>query len=277
MYFSFNNFCDSKLTGNLNTDIKKLIELKSQQYQTPEFINNDPIAIPKKFVLQQDIEITAFWMAILSWGNRKSIINSGLKLIERMDHHPYDFILHHTEKDREKFLDFKHRTFQAPDTLYFLEFFQWYYRNHSSLQDAFVPEEEYKASNVEEALIHFHNFFFSRPHLAQRTRKHVASPKKNSSCKRLNMFLRWMVRPSSGGVDFGLWKKISPAQLIIPLDVHVHRTALKLGIIQRSKADWKAALELNAQLKIWRPEDPCYYDYGLFGLGVESRSTLKGM
>ncbi len=255
----------------MNLDIKKLLELKSEQYQTPDFIKSDPIAIPKKFISQQDIEITAFWIAMLSWGNRKSIINSGLKLIELFQYHPYDFILNHTEKDRAVFLDFKHRTFQATDSLYFLEFFQWFYKNHSSLQDAFVSDEVYSEDNVEQALIQFHQFFFSLNDAPKRTRKHVASPAKNSSCKRLNMFLRWMVRPSSTGVDFGLWERISPSQLLIPLDVHVHRTALNLGLISRKQADWKATLELSQKLKVWKPEDPCYFDYGLFGLGLESR------
>jgi uncharacterized protein (TIGR02757 family) len=253
-------------------EIKQLLEQKSEEYQNPAFIQSDPLSIPKKFENQNDIEITALWIAVLSWGNRKSIINSGEKLIRLMHYAPYDFILNHTEKDKESFLNFKHRTFQPLDALYFLDFLQWFYRRNQSLEDAFFQTDSFESPNVKPALEYFHDFFFQLPHAPERTKKHIATPKRNSSCKRLNMFLRWMIRSPKNQVDFGLWKKANASQLIIPLDVHVHRTALKLGLIERKNADWKAAEKLTQVLKNWRPEDPVFFDYGLFGLGLEERS-----
>ncbi len=251
----------------MNENIKNLIHRKSLAMQTDAFIQSDPLSIPKNFSKKQDIEITALWIAVLSWGNRKSIINSGHKLLELMQGAPHDFMLNHTEKDKRAFLQFKHRTFQPVDALYFLDFFQWYYRNNNSLETAFFPQKRYPKDNTKEALESFHELFFSLGHAPQRTRKHIATPARKSSCKRLNMFLRWMVRRK--GVDFGLWRRASPAQLIVPLDVHVHRTALKIGLMQRKIADWQAAEELTAVLKKWRPRDPIFYDYGLFALGNE--------
>lgn len=253
----------------MNENIRKLIHRKSLDMQTDAFIQSDPLSIPKNFKKKQDIEITALWIAVLSWGNRKSIINSGRRLLDLMQREPYDFILHHTEKDKGAFLEFKHRTFQPIDALYFLDFFQWYYGNHESLETAFFPQKKYPKANTKEALERFHEIFFSLEHAPRRTRKHIATPARKSSCKRLNMFLRWMVRRK--GVDFGLWQRASPAQLVVPLDIHVHRTALKLGLMKRKIADWQAAEELTTQLIKWRPRDPTFYDYGLFALGNEGQ------
>lgn len=236
--------------------------------QTDAFIQSDPLSIPKNFKKKQDIEITALWIAVLSWGNRKSIINSGQKLLGLLQWEPHDFILHHTESDKKAFLAFKHRTFQPLDALYFLDFFQWYYSKHESLETAFFPQKRFPGRNTKKALEDFHKLFFSLDHAPQRTRKHIATPERKSSCKRLNMFLRWMVRRK--GVDFGLWRRASPAQLVVPLDVHVHRTALKMGLMERKIPDWRAAEELTAVLKSWRPRDPVFYDYGLFALGNEA-------
>jgi uncharacterized protein (TIGR02757 family) len=261
-------------------DIKAFLDECVEQYNCPAFIETDPINIPHRFSRLQDIEIMGFWTAVLAWGQRKTIINSATRLCELMEGAPHDFIINHTESDREKFLSFKHRTFQATDTLYFLEFFQQYYRNHSSLEDAFIPlpSSLYPLPNtIEPALLAFHEYFFSLPDAPARTRKHIPTPARKSTCKRLNMFLRWMVRQDEKGVDFGVWKKIKPAQLLIPLDVHVDRVARQYGLLQREKSDWQAVLELTETLRQFDAEDPVKYDFALFGLGVlESAAMKKG-
>lgn len=243
--------------------LKDLLEAKFDEINVPGFIDSDPISIPKQYSELQDIEITAFWTATLSWGQRKTIISKCNELFALMDHQPHQFILEHKEKDRKRFENFKHRTFQYTDTLYFLEFLQWYYRNHDSLQTHF---EQYRT--IEEALIAFKELFFNLPNAPVRTRKHVASPASKSTCKRLNMFLRWMVRQDNRGVDFGLWQNVSPAQLLIPFDVHVERVARHLGLLQRKQRDWKTVVELTETLKAFDPKDPVKYDYALYGMGV---------
>lgn len=248
--------------------MKSFLEAHVQRYNTPAFIENDPISVPHRFTRLQDREITGFWAATLAWGQRKTIIQSALRLVELMDGAPYDFILNHEEQDRARFLDFKHRTFQATDTLWFLEYFQQYYRRHESLEDAFARHLSPTAPHTEAALIGFHRDFFDDPYAPQRTRKHVATPERGSTCKRLNMFLRWMVRHDYAGVDFGVWQRIRPAQLLIPLDVHVERVARQWGLLQRPQTDWKAVLELTENLRAFDPEDPVKYDYALFGSGV---------
>ena len=205
---------------------------------------------------------------MLAWGQRKTIINKAGELIEMMDGAPYDFIVHHREEDRKRFLGFKHRTFQATDTLFFLEFLQWYYCRHDSLEDAFARFLSPHDQHTGPALAGFHYLFFSLPDAPQRTRKHIATPERGSTCKRLNMFLRWMVRRDKQGVDFGLWQRISPAQLLIPLDVHVDRVARRLGLIKRKQTDWQTVLELTGNLRHFDAEDPVRYDFALFGLGV---------
>lgn len=247
-------------------DIKAILDAAVERYQQPGFLLNDPVAIPHRFSKLQDIEISAFWTATLAWGQRKTIMANASKLMALMDNAPHDFILHHAEKDRKRFLEFKHRTFNATDTLYFLEFFQTYYRQHHSMEDAFVPAPgDIHAGN---ALSAFHDLFCSLPDFPERTRKHIATPARNSACKRLNMFLRWMVRSNAQGVDFGLWRRIRPAQLLIPLDVHVDRVARSLGLLTRQATDWQAVLELTETLRRFDPEDPVKYDFALFGLGV---------
>ena len=251
----------------MNMKVKDYLEACLEKFNNPNFIDNDPISIPHRFHTLQDIEITAFWTAMLAWGQRKTIINSANSLFERMDNAPHDFILNHQEHDRQAFLDFKHRTFQPTDTLYFLEFLQKFYQTHHSLEEAFVKnlvEHNY----VENALIGFHNTFFSLPDAPHRTRKHIATPQSKSTCKRLCMFLRWMVRKDTKGVDFGLWQHIKPAQLLMPLDVHVERQARRLGLIERQKTDWLTVLELTENLRQFDAEDPVKYDFALFGLGI---------
>lgn len=249
-------------------DLKGFLDEYVDRYNQPGFIPDDPISIPHQFTQLQDVEIAGFWVAMLAWGQRKTIINKAKELFARMDDAPYDFILHHREKDRQRFHDFVHRTFQPLDTLYFLEFFQQHYRQHQSLETAFTQSLPEGAETVEAALRGFHEYFFSLPDAPPRTRKHVATPARHSSCKRLNMFLRWMVRQDDRGVDFGLWKQISPAQLLMPLDVHVDRVARRLGLIERRQSDWKTVLELSARMRSLDPADPVKYDFALFSIGV---------
>lgn len=257
------------------SDLKVFLDEMSDHYNGPDFIEKDPISIPHQFSKLQDIEIIGFWVAMLAWGQRVTIINNANRLIELMDGAPHEFILQHEEKDRARFADFKHRTFQYTDTLYFLEFLQWYYRGHHSLEDAFSRHLTKHSGTVEPALRGFHELFFSLDNAPQRTRKHIATPARNSSCKRLNMFLRWMVRQDDKGVDFGLWTQIRPRQLLMPLDVHVDRVARKYGLIDRKQTDWKTVLELTERLRAFEPEDPVKYDFALFGLGVLRADELK--
>jgi len=251
--------------------MNKLQEYLDEQveiYNKPNFIAADPISIPHQFSKKQDIEIIGLWVAILAWGQRKTIINSGNRLVELMDRSPHDFILNHQEKDREAFLDFKHRTFQATDTLWFLEFFQQYYRKNDSLENAFSRYLSPTDETVENALRGFHDLFFEDENAPHRTRKHIATPARKSACKRINMFLRWMVRQDKKGVDFGLWSEIKPSQLLMPLDVHVDRVARKFGLLERKQTDWLSVLELTANLRRFDAEDPVKYDFALFGAGV---------
>ena len=257
----------------MSSDIEKWLEEAVIRYNQVAFIEADPISIPHRFSRLQDIEIMGFWAAMLAWGQRKTIINKSAELIELMDGAPYDFIRHHQEVDRKPFLQFKHRTFQPTDTLYFLEFFQQYYRRHDSLEDAFARHLQPEDEHTEKALIGFHELFFSLPDAPERTRKHIATPVRKSTCKRLNMFLRWMVRADDKGVDFGLWKRIRPGQLLMPLDVHVDRVARRLGLLERKQTDWQAVLELTARLRQYDPEDPVKYDFALFGMGVLEKQT----
>ncbi|HFA47786.1 MAG TPA: TIGR02757 family protein [Bacteroidetes bacterium] len=252
----------------MKSNLKELLDGCAEKYNRPSFIENDPISIPRRFSKKEDIEITAFWTAMLAWGQRKTIINKANELFALMDGAPYDFIVNHLEKDRERFLAFKHRTFQPTDTLYFLQFLQWFYKKHGSLEEAFLSGLDKKDGHTGNALRGFHELFFSLPEAPKRTRKHVATPATKSACKRLNMFLRWMVRKDKNGVDFGIWKKIKPAQLLIPLDVHVDRVARKFGLLERKQRDWLAVLELTGKLRELDADDPVKYDFALFGLGV---------
>ena len=249
--------------------VSELLDAKVEQYNRPDFIENDPISIPHRFSQKQDIEIMGFWAAMLAWGQRKTIINKCHELIGLMDNAPYDFVKNHQDSDLKPFLNFKHRTFNTTDTLYFLHFFRQYYQVHDSLEDAFLRGLFPASLNVETGLRAFHNQFFDHEAAPDRTRKHVATPARGSSCKRLNMFLRWMVRRDSQGVDFGIWRQISPAQLVCPCDVHVDRVARALGLIQRPQTNWQTAVELTEMLKTLDPNDPVKYDFALFGLGVE--------
>jgi len=249
-------------------ELKLLLDEKVATYNQKEFIINDPVSIPHLFKKRQDIEITGFWSAILSWGQRITIINKSKELFNLMDNAPYDFILNHQEQDLKKLEHFKHRTFNFTDTLYFISFFKQYYSHHETLEDAFMQNVN-SGDDMQNGLINFHRLFFSLPDYPTRTRKHIATPERNSACKRLNMFLRWMVRQDSNGVDFGIWQNIKPSQLICPCDLHVMRVARVLGLITEKQNGWKAAKELTANLRKFDPEDPVKYDYALFGMGID--------
>lgn len=249
-------------------DLKAFFDEKVRTFNTPDFITTDPIQIPRAYTVLQDREITAFWTAMLSWGNRTTIINKARELFALMGNEPYRFIMEHREEDRKAFLDFKHRTFQATDTLYFLHFLQWYYQHNESLEGAFTRFVTADDRDVENALAGFHRLFFSLEDSPQRTRKHIATPEKKATCKRLNMFLRWMVRTDDAGVDFGVWKNIFPSQLLIPLDVHVEKVARKFGLLKRKNRDWQAVVELTDNFRRWDPTDPARYDYALFGMSA---------
>lgn len=247
--------------------LKDYLDAKAAYYNQPAFVAGDPICIPHRYSKLQDIEIAGLFAAILAWGNRTTIINKCTELMELFDNAPYDFIRNHQARDRMRLMGFKHRTFNGLDLLYFVEFLQHYYQNVTSLEFAFSGHLDETDTDVEKALAGFQHMFFALEH-PERTRKHISTPARNSACKRLNMYLRWMVRDDENGVDFGLWKYISPSQLVCPMDVHVSRVAARLGLIEKADANWKTAVELTERLRELDPEDPVKYDFALFGLGV---------
>ncbi|WP_341832283.1 TIGR02757 family protein [Sphingobacterium thalpophilum] len=251
-------------------DLKDFLDKKVDEYNQPGFIPNDPISIPHQFSAKQDIEIMGFLASIMAWGQRKTIINKCNELVARMDGSPYDYIINHQEQDLKTLLGFKHRTFNDTDILYFVSFFKHHYQHFESLEDAFlVGQENREEVDLEMALNAFKTYFFSLPDYPVRTRKHISSPAQKSTVKRINMFLRWMVRKDTKGVDFGIWQRLSPKDLICPCDVHVERVARKFGLITLDKVNWKTAQELTANLRLLDPLDPVKYDFALFGLGVE--------
>jgi uncharacterized protein (TIGR02757 family) len=252
----------------VNSNLVHFLNHKVEQYNTVNFIANDPISIPHRFSKKQDIEIAGFFAAIFAWGNRTIIINKCNELLKLMDDAPYDFILHHQPADLKRLLYFKHRTFNGTDLLYLIQFFKGHFEKHSSLETAFVQGLTKKQATVENGLNGFFSEVFKLQEVSERTKKHIAAPMKNSSCKRLNMFLRWMVRKDDKGVDFGIWKKISPSQLVCPIDVHVARVTRRFNLLERKQTDWLAALELTDNLRKFDPQDPVKYDFALFGLGA---------
>ena len=248
--------------------LKIFLNKKVDEYNQPFFIEKDPICIPHSFSKKQDIEISGFFASIFAWGNRTTIINKSRELMHLMHNAPHDFCLHHTSKDLKKLFSFKHRTFNTTDLLYFIDFFKFHYQSNDSLENAFTRSLKKSDKNVENGLNGFYDYFFSLPDVPARTMKHIASPEKKSSCKRLNMYLRWMVRNDKRGVDFGIWKNIKPSQLVIPLDVHVSRVAKQFNLISRNNSDWLSAVELTEMMKELDHKDPAKYDFALFALGV---------
>ncbi len=249
-------------------NIIQLLNKKVEQYNHIDFIENDPISIPHQFTKKQDIEIAAFFAATLAWGNRKFIITSCKKLMELMGNSPYDFIMN---GGIAKY--FVHRTFNETDLQHFIQFLHYHYaiKKEESLETAFNKGFQANDKNVENALNGFYHYFFDDnifKNYPIRTHKHIAAPFKKSACKRLNMFLRWLVRKDKNGVDFGLWKIIKPHQLIMPMDVHVINVAQHLGLIETNKTNWQAAVELTNKLKQLDKIDPVKYDYALFSLGA---------
>ena len=267
------------------TNLQAFLDSKVSQYNRPEFIPDDPVSIPHLFTKKQDIEIMGLWAAVLAWGQRVTIINKCRELITLMDGAPYEFIMGHEETDLKRLLSFKHRTFTDVDTLYFIAFFRHHYQQNESLETAFIPQDSYvipsdgadisgKANSngsVEQSLNHFRSYFFSLVDFPQRTKKHISSPSQKSTCKRLNMFFRWMVRKDNCGVDFGIWNHIKPSELICPCDLHVDRVARKLNLITRKQTDWQTAIELTDRLREFDLNDPIKYDFALFGLGIEAK------
>ena len=246
-------------------ELKDFLDAKVIQYNNPKFIESDPIQIPHEFNKKEDIEIAGFLTATISWGNRKSIINNANRLMELLDNSPYDFVMNHQESDLEKLQPFVHRTFNGNDCIQFIKSLQNIYSNHNGLEAVFAKHA--KQISLQDSISKFKTVFFEIEHL-QRTQKHVSDPLKKSAAKRINMFLRWMVRNDYTGVDFGIWKSISPSLLSCPLDVHSGNVARKLGLLKRKQNDAKALLELDTALRKLDAKDPVKYDFALFGLGV---------
>ena len=254
-----------KLNHLNQTELKEFLDSKVTQYNHPRFIESDPIQVPHQFNKKEDIEIAGFLTATIAWGNRKSIINNALSMMELLDQSPYDFVKNHTPSDLEKLKGFVHRTFNGDDFIQFVKSLQHIYKNHNGLESIFTKHTN--KTSVQPAISQFKNRFFEIDHL-QRTQKHIGDPLKNSAAKRINMFLRWMVRQDNAGVDFGIWKTLTPAQLSCPLDIHSGNVARKLGLLKRKQNDAKALLELDTALRKLDSADPVKYDFALFGLGV---------
>ncbi len=246
--------------------LKEYLDAKVEQYNVPDFIPHDPIQIPHLFTEKKDIELAGFLVATISWGNRKSIINNSNKLMDLMDHAPADFILNHEPEDLDRFNGFVHRTFNSEDCKTFIRSLKNIELEHSGLENAFAKAYTEKG-HLQQAISRFKEMFFEIEHLP-RTQKHVSDPLKNSSAKRINMFLRWMVRQDNAGVDFGIWNQIPMSALSLPLDVHTGNIARKLKMLKRKQNDGKAVAELDNYLRKLDPNDPVKYDFALFGVGV---------
>lgn len=247
------------------SELKEFLDAKVEQYNHPKFLESDPIQIPHKFSKKEDIEISAFLTATIAWGNRKSIINNAHRMMELLDNSPHDFVLNHKESDLERLSGFVHRTFNEGDLNYFIRSLKNIYQKHAGLESVFL--QKITSDSMQPAISGFKEIFFELPH-QRRITKHVSDPLKGSAAKRINMFLRWMVRDNSTGVDFGLWNTVSPALLSCPLDVHSGNVARKLKLLNRKQNDAKALAELDKSLRKLDSSDPVKYDFALFGLGV---------
>jgi uncharacterized protein (TIGR02757 family) len=246
--------------------LKEQLDRLADKYNRPGFIAGDPISIPHRYSKKEDIEISAFLTSVIAWGNRRSIIRSAEKMMDMMDNSPVDFITRDEGPHLKPLSGFVHRTFNGSDLLFFVASLRNIYLYHGGLQSVFVKGFNYH-KNIPGALIYFRSVFLECPH-EKRSEKHIPDIMKNSAAKRLNMFLRWMVRQDDKGVDFGIWKNIPASSLLIPLDIHTASTARKMGLLTRKQNDMKAVAELTEVLKTLRPEDPVYYDFALFGAGI---------
>lgn len=254
------------MTKSLNKkELKDFLDSKVVQYNNSRFIESDPIQVPHEFNKKEDIEIAAFLTATIAWGNRKSIIKNAKYMMQLLDNSPYDFVMNHQESDLEQLLPFVHRTFNGNDFIQFIKCLRHIYETHLGLENVFSKHAE--TNSLQKSIHQLKKVFFEIEHL-QRTQKHISDPLKNSAAKRINMFLRWMVRRDNAGVDFGIWTSLSPAQLSCPLDVHSGNVARKLGLLHRKQNDGKALLELDSALRKLDAKDPVKYDFALFGLGV---------
>jgi uncharacterized protein (TIGR02757 family) len=252
-------------------DLHQWLEERVARYNDVSLIASDPISVPHRFSKKQDIEIAGFFAAILAWGQRVTIIRKSNELMQLMDDAPFDFLNNHQPSDRKRFGSFIHRTFQPDDALYLVDVLHRYFQQHDSLEDAFAKHMLDDHVDTHAALAGFHDVLFDHPYVMERTRKHIATPVRKSSCKRLNMYLRWMVRSDDQCVDFGIWKKIAPHQLVMPLDLHVGRVARSIGLLTRPQNDWQSAVELTNTLKAFDSVDPVKYDFALFGEGISKR------
>lgn len=246
-------------------ELKEFLDIKVEEYNKPDFIESDPISIPHQFSRKEDIEISGFLAATIAWGNRKSIIKNANRMVELMGSSPYDFVMGHTEDQLISLEDFVHRTFNGTDLIGFIRGLRHLYSYHGGLEAIFTKYQE--PGTLQPAIAQFKELFFEAEHLP-RTQKHVSNPLKGSSAKRINMYLRWLVRKDNAGVDFGLWNSIPASSLSCPLDVHSGNAARKLGLLKRKQNDAKAVKELDTSLRRLDPDDPVKYDFALFGLGV---------
>ncbi len=247
------------------SELKEFLDEKAKAYNTPRFIESDPVSIPHRFSLKEDIEIAGFLAATIAWGNRKSIIKNANRMVDLMGNSPYDFVMSHNEEHLASLQDFVHRTFNGKDFAGFVTGLKHIYKNHSGIEGVFNKYQ--MPDTLQPAISKFKEHFFEAAHLS-RTQKHISDPLKGSSAKRINMYLRWMVRNDHSGVDFGLWNSVSASILSCPLDVHSGNVARKLGILNRKQNDAKAVKELDIALRKMDPTDPVKYDFALFGLGV---------
>ena len=247
------------------SELKEFLDEKVELYNHPNFIESDPIQIPHRYSLKEDIEIAGFLSATIAWGNRKMIISNAKKLMELMGNAPFDFVMSHTKKDLDTLQQFVHRTFNGEDCKTFIIALQNIYQNHQGLEAVFAQNQT--DQSMQESISKFKSLFFEIPH-SYRTQKHISDPLNNSAAKRLNMWLRWNCRQDQKGVDLGIWKSIPSSKLSCPLDVHSGNVARKLGLLTRKQNDGKALSELDANLRLLDPQDPVKYDFALFGLGV---------
>ena len=253
-------------------ELKTFLDQKAAAYENIRFLDKDPISIPHRFDKKEDIEIAGFLIATIAWGNRISILKSGHRMMQLMGNDPYDFVISHSINDLKQLSSFVHRTFNGSDFTYFIKALKYIYTYHGGLECAF--SQKLNTERTDENISNFKKLFFELPH-KKRTEKHVSDPLKGSAAKRLNMYLRWMVRPAKNEVDFGIWKKLIPAQLSCPLDVHSGNVARSLGLLKRKQNDQKALLELDAKLRMFNPADPVKYDFALFGLGVNEKFNVS--